>query len=42
MATGTGIILEPGDAYTFIIDNLADVYVDALVSGEGVRYTFGT
>lgn len=42
LATGTGIILYAGDVITLEIDNLADVYVDALVSGEGVRYTYLT
>jgi len=42
VATGTGIILDPGDTITLPCDNLADIYVDALVSGEGVRYTYLT
>ncbi len=42
IATGTGIILDPGDVYELDIDNLADVFVDALVSGEGVRFTYFT
>ena len=41
-ATGTGIILYPGDAYEFEIDNLADVFIDSSVSGEGVRFTYFT
>ncbi len=39
VATGTGIVLYPGDAIDFEIDNLADIYIDSLVSGEGVRWT---
>lgn len=39
-ATGTGIILYAGDALELEIDNLADVYIDATVSGEGVRYVW--
>lgn len=39
-ATGTGIILYPGDAYELDIDNLADIYIDASVSGDGVRYCY--
>lgn len=39
--TGTGIILEPGDSVTLDVDNLADVYIDSLVNGEGVRFTYG-
>jgi len=42
IATGTGILLEPGDSITIIIDNLADIYIDSLVNGEGVRYTYGS
>jgi hypothetical protein len=39
--TGTGIILESGDSIMLDVDNLADVYIDSLVNGEGVRYTYG-
>jgi len=39
-ATGTGILLGAGDAYEFEIDNLADIYIDSTVNGEGVRYTY--
>lgn len=39
-STGTGIILYPGDSYEFDIDNLSDVFIDATVSGEGVRFTY--
>lgn len=41
-ATGTGILLSPGDAVTLPVADLADVYIDALVNGEGVRFTYGT
>lgn len=40
VATGTGILLFPGDAYELDIDNLADVFIDSSVNGEGVRYTW--
>jgi len=40
VATGTGIALYAGDSVTLEIDNLADVYIDATVNGEGVRYTY--
>jgi len=40
VATGTGIILYPGDTYSLEIDNLADVFIDSLVSGEGVRFCY--
>lgn len=42
VATGTGILLAAGESIPLAIDNLADVFIDALVSGEGVRYTYGT
>lgn len=41
-ATGTGIILYPGDSIFLSIDNLASVFVDSTVNGEGVRYTYGS
>lgn len=40
-ATGTGILIAPGDTYTLWAENLGEVYVDALVSGEGVRFVYG-
>jgi hypothetical protein len=42
IATGTGILLYPGDVFELDIDNLADVYIDSLVDGEGVRFTYFT
>jgi len=43
VATGTGLLLYAGDWSPWIeIDDLADVFVDALVSGEGVRYIYLT
>ncbi|MBU2177783.1 MAG: hypothetical protein KJ556_22035 [Gammaproteobacteria bacterium] len=39
-ATGTGVILYAGDTITVPVDDLSDVYIDATVSGEGVRYTY--
>ena len=41
-ATGTGIILYPGDVMTIETDNLADIYIDSSVSGDGVRYLYFT
>lgn len=41
VATGTGIMLAAGDVITLPVDNLADIYIDSLVNGEGVRYTYG-
>ena len=40
--TGTGVLLEPGDVIDFEIDDLADIFIDSTVSGEGVRYTYLT
>lgn len=42
VATGTGVLLEAGDAFTMDIDNLSDIYIDSTVNGEGVRYTYLT
>jgi hypothetical protein len=42
VATGTGILLNAGDVYSLEIDNLNDVYIDSLVDGEGVRFTYFT
>jgi hypothetical protein len=41
-ATGTGVYLSAGDTYCIEIDDLSDVYIDATVSGDGVRYTYFT
>lgn len=42
IATGNGISLAAGDSITLPVDNLADVFIDALTNGEGVRYVYGT
>ena len=42
VATGTGIVLYPGEVITLLCDNLNDIYIDSLVDGEGVRYTYKT
>ncbi len=42
VATGTGILLYPGEVIVLQVDNLADVYIDSLVNGEGCRYTYLT
>lgn len=41
-ATGNGVLLDAGESVTMPIDNLADVFIDSTVNGEGVRYTYGT
>jgi len=40
LATRQGIPLYAGDTYSFEIDNLADIYIDATVSGDGCTYTY--
>lgn len=42
IGTRQGIALYPGDTYTIDIDNLNDVNLDSVVSGEGVSYTYYT
>ena len=42
VATGTGILLYAGDSFELEIDNLADIYIDSTVNGDGVRYTYFT
>lgn len=41
-ATGNGVLLDAGESITLPVDNLADVFIDSTVNGEGVRYTYGT
>jgi hypothetical protein len=41
-ATGNGVLLDAGESVTLPIDNLADIFIDSTVNGEGVRYTYGT
>ncbi len=42
LGTRQGIPLNAGDSYSFEIDDLNDVYIDATVSGEGVSFTYFT
>uniref|UniRef100_A0A6M3J9A1 Uncharacterized protein n=1 Tax=viral metagenome TaxID=1070528 RepID=A0A6M3J9A1_9ZZZZ len=42
VATGTGVLLYAGDSITLEVDDLADVYIDATVINEGVRFTYLT
>lgn len=42
VATGTGVLLEAGDSINMLVDNLADIFIDSTVNGEGVRYTYGS
>lgn len=41
-ATGTGLILYAGDSVDVQESDLANIYIDATVSGDGVRYTYYT
>ena len=42
LATRQGTPLYAGESITLLIDNLADVYLDSTVSGDGVTYTYLT
>lgn len=35
-----GVILEPGQTYTFHITDLSKIYVNATVNGDGVTYNY--
>jgi hypothetical protein len=39
IATRTGVPLAAGDSIVLQIDNLADIGLDATVSGDGVTFT---
>ena len=40
--SGNGILLAASEKVTLPCDNLADIYIDATVSTDGVRYTYGS
>lgn len=40
LGTGTGILLEPGDAVTIYTDNLDNLFLDVLSNGDGVRFCY--
>ncbi len=42
LATRVGTPLEAGESVVLLIDDLSDVFVDAITSGEGVSFTYGT
>ena len=42
LATRQGTPLNAGDSYSLEIDDLADVFIDATVSGDGVTFTYFT
>jgi len=42
LATRRGTPLSAGDHASLPVDNLADIYLDALVSGEGATFTYFT
>ena len=41
VATGTGVALAAGESFTIPANDLKNIYIDATVSGDGVRYTYG-
>ncbi|MCH8325944.1 MAG: hypothetical protein IIB83_05205 [Bacteroidetes bacterium] len=42
IATGSGVILYAVDSVFIPCDNLNEVFIDALVTGEGVRFAYFT
>ena len=40
VGTRTGIALAAGQTYSFSIDDLSKVYIDAVVDAEGVSFTY--
>ena len=40
VATGTGVLLGAGDSFELEITDLSSIYIDATVSGDGVRYAY--
>lgn len=42
LATRRGIPLSSGDSVALEIDNLADIYIDSTVNGDGVTYAYFT
>ena len=40
LATRRGTPLYPGDSITLVVDDLAIVYIDAVVATEGVTFTY--
>jgi hypothetical protein len=40
LATRQGVFLNASDVIGFPIDNLADVYIDSTVNGDGVTFTY--
>lgn len=42
VATGNGVALAAGESISLPADDLANIYIDATVSGDGVRYNYIT
>ena len=40
LATRRGTPLAAGQSITYYVDDLSDIYVDALVNGEGVTFSY--
>lgn len=41
VATGNGVALAAGESVSLPANDLVNIYIDATVSGDGVRYTYG-
>ncbi len=35
-----GVPIAPGNTYTFFVSDLAQVYIDSVVNGEGISYNY--
>jgi len=42
VATGTGVALAAGESLSLPCEDLGNIYIDATVNGDGVRYTYIT
>lgn len=41
VATGNGVALAAGESLSIPANDLANIYIDSTVSGDGVRFTYG-
>lgn len=41
VATGNGVLLDAAESVTLAVSDLAGVYIDATVNGDGVRFVYG-
>ena len=42
VATGNGVALAAGESLSIPADDLGSIYIDSTVSGDGVRFVYGT